>query len=649
MKKTNKHLLLLIFIAIFNSYNAFAQNKRTKAIADKQYEGLAYVDASENYLKIIKSGFRSPEILLKLGNAYYFNSKYKEAAKWYKELYAEKKVDDKKYLLRYSQSLRSLGDEKKAEEIYIEFLKSVNTSGNDPQNTKVFHDILDKDSSRFAINPLEINSKYIDYGAFLKNDTLYFSSSRYNHRSAIKRIDSWNNDRFLDIYFSVFNPKKESFTKPKRLKGSINSKYHESSAVITKDGRVMYFTASDRSFSSSKKRITNVKIYKATRVKGKWTKIEELSINGNNYSTAHPMLSPNEKRLYFASNMPSSLGETDIYFVDLNEQGGIVGKPKNLGPKINTKGNEAFPFVSEENELYFSSNGHYGFGGYDIYYVDLKTEDKYLINLGNPINSYKNDYALSIDVNTRKGFFSSNRGSNDNIYSLEQTGKPINTLLKMEINGIVIDYDTAEPIKNALVTLEEVKNKNLVTLETDERGTFSKVVDKYKSFIVGASKDHYESGENIEVAKMQNSVYLTFKLKKIEPITLKPINEVEKGINLSDSLKIDKFYFNYNSSFLTQRAKKSLFKLIQYLNDNPKINIEIVSHADSRGTDKYNNWLSQRRAKTTKEYLISKGIDEGRLTTKFLGERELTNKCKNNVSCTKEEHRSNRRTVFLVK
>jgi outer membrane protein OmpA-like peptidoglycan-associated protein len=635
----NTYRITFFALTFLSVLGLTAQEKQIEK-ANDEYENSAYIDASEIYLKVIESGFKSPEIILKLGNAYYFNANYTEAVKWYDELYVYKEQSiDKSYLLRYSQSLKAVGDTKNAAKIYNEFLKLSEILNDDFRNTKDYLDIIEMNSNRYDLDTLRVNSKYIEYGSFFRNDTLYFSSTR-NNRSSIGRIDAWNNDRFLDVYTTVFDAEKNKYLKPKLLKGDVNSKYHESSAVITKDGNTMYFTRSNTSFldDKNKKEITHLKIYRATKIKNRWTNIEDLSINSDNYSSAHPVLSPDEKTLFYVSDMPGSIGKTDIYSVDVYDQGEL-GKPKNLGPKVNTKGRESFPFISSDYELYFSSDGHFGLGGYDVFYFDLVAKQQQLINVGKPINSANDDFAFGINNLNKKGFVSSNRSGVDNIYTLVET-IPIKDIIEFNLSGFVTDKKTKELLANATITVTDRNGKIQSITATNSEGKFSVKINRFKSNIVKAEKVVYATSnkfipveDNKEIAKLE--------LDKNQI-------EIKDGIDLAKNLHIT-IYYDFDKASIRADAAVELEKIVAVLNRHKEINIVLNSYTDSRGRASYNLRLSEKRAQRAIEYLIKRGIDKTRLIGKGYGETELLIDCKYPEKCTKEEYQLNRRTEFIIK
>ena len=635
----NKYTIVVLVITFFCFLGLSAQERKIK-IANEEYKNSAYIDASEIYLKVVKSGYKSAEILLKLGNSYYFNANYSEAVKWYEELYTNKEYqENKSYLLRYSQSLKVVGRAKKAETIYNEFLSLSGYLNDDFKETKDYLDIIELNSNRYKLKPLNINSKYIDYGSFFINDTLYFSSSR-NNRTGIARIDTWNNGRFLDIYTTVLDTVSNQYLKPKQLKGAVNSKFHESSVAITKDGKTMYFTTSNIAFlgEKSKNAITHLKIYRATKVGDKWKNIEDLTINGDNYSNAHPVLSPNEKTLFYVSNMPGSFGKTDIYSVDIYNQGEL-GKPKNLGPKINTLGRESFPFVTSEYELYFSSDGHFGLGGYDVFYFDLISKQQQLINVGKPINSANDDFAFTINNSTKKGFVSSNRSGVDNIYSLIET-IPIKDILEYNLNGFVTDKKTKELLANATITVTDRNGKIQSITATNAKGKFSVKINRFKPNVIKAEKIIYASTSKfIPVKDNKKTALLELEKNQIK---------IKGGLDIAKALNIT-IYYDYDKANIRKDAAIELEKLIAVLQKHKGINLQLNSHTDSKGSAAYNLKLSEKRAQNVIEYLVKRGINKTRLNGKGYGETELLIDCKFPEKCSKQEYQLNRRTEFIIK
>lgn len=602
--------------------------------AHKQYEGYNFIEAAKLYRRIAESGHTSPELYRRLGNIFYFKGDYTEAEKWYSKLDMEKQLDDPEYQLRYAQSLKSVGKIGESQRVYNNYLNSAGTLHDALSSSEDYSKIISENGNRYSIFPLDVNSEGIDYGSFVQEGTLYFSSSRSLKRKKI--IDTWSGRPFLDIYAIAMGTDGRTTGEPRAIKGKVNTKLHESSPVITRDGNTMYFTRSNTTpmLRAGKNDNQKLKIYRAKRINGKWDDIEDLSINSDTYSNAHPALSPDEKTLYFVSDMPRSYGATDIFMVRINTDGSL-GKPINMGTLVNTKGRESFPFITERDELYFSSDGHLGLGGYDVFYVNLGKGEKQLLNLGKPINGPYDDYAFSLDNSTKRGIFSSNREGTDNIYGLLEI-QPIEDLPYTEIKGLVTDKATGVPIKGAKVLLIGHDDKTLLMANTDNNGEYTLKADKRKSFKVKVEKRDYRTTGRF-VKRMLASGDTDFQLDK---------NRIE----LVELLDFGNIYFDFNSSYLRKEAKATLDTIAQALMDIPNLKqIEVNSHADSRGTKKYNLWLSERRSKRVVDYLVGKGVEPTRIKAFARGEELLVNDCGDNVDCPENSHQLNRRTEFIIK
>ena len=623
----------------------YAQNGTLKK-ANKQYDKFAFIDAAKTYERLAEKGYKSSDIFLKLGNSYYFNANFEKAAKWYGELFALKGEVDPEYYFRYSQSLKSIGQYAKADEMMVLFHKKADKDSrgkifNSKQN---YLEIIKANSGRYKIEDAGINSKYSDYGSTFSGKKIVFTSSRDTGNFA-QRKHKWTNQYFTNIYIAD-TLEDGSFAKPVKFDSSINSKFHEATPVFTKDGKTIYFTRNN--FNNGKKgkdteRITLLKIYKATLVNNLWVNATELPFNSDNYSTAHPVLSPDEKTMYFASDMPGTHGQSDLWKVKINDDGSF-GVPENLGPEINTEGKETFPFLSNENELYFASDGHPGLGGLDIFVSKMNASGgfDYPINIGTPANSPQDDFAYIINSKTRKGFLTSNReGGNgyDDIYKFLETKKLI---CEQVLSGIVTDMATNEILSETKVSLFDNKFNKIKETQTDAKGFYSFDLECGKSYFVRAEKELYDTKElKITIPSISGKTDLPIPLeKKIIPIKLN--DDLAKTF----SLKI--IYFDLDKWNIRPDAALELEKILDIMNQNPSIKIEVRSHTDSRQTYKYNDQLSDRRAKSTIAWLIKKGIKADRLTGKGFGETQLVNKCANGVKCTEKEHQENRRSEFIV-
>lgn len=644
---------MLVWLAGAFIFMTFGQDRKIRK-ANEKYNNYGYIDAAEIYEDVLSSGYVSAEILQKLGNTYYFNANYEKAEEYYEQLFSLEKGENlsPEYYLRYSQSLRALGNQSDAEKWFDMYADKVDLSGS-LASAIDYMELIEKNSGRYQIKNLDINTEGIDFGGSTHNGRLVYASTR-DTGVFMKRRSAWDGLSFLDLY--GIQIEETDLTQldqisgdSDKISGSVNTKFHESSACFTKDGKTMYFTRNNVSPEElSKKEAQKLKIYRATLKEGEWTDIEDLSINSDYYSNAHPTLSVDERKLYFASDRSSTRGQTDIYVVSIDEEG-VLGTPKNMGDKINTAGKETFPFVSNNNELYFSSDGHFGLGGLDVFYIQLDNPDSEdglgnLLNIGKPINSSADDFAFTIDVDTKKGFFSSNRETNeskgyDDIYSFLEEEK-IKDLLETIIYGKVIDKETQEPIALAKIEILNAKNEVLKEVKTDSLGEYKVNVDRYKNYLVRASEKKYDTDEK-PVETKEEKTEVNFELQRNQ-ITLEP------GKDLAKVLNIPIIYFDFDKSNIREDAAIELQKVIAAMKKYPNLKIDIRSHTDSRGSDTYNKALSERRAKSTRAYIISKGISADRLTAKGYGESRLVNNCSNGVPCSKEKHQANRRSEFVI-
>lgn len=642
----NYTLLLITIIGAF-SFSSYAQQSKINN-ADKKYDGYAYVDAIKTYEKVAAKGYKSEDMFKKLGNAYYFNSDFQNAAKWYGELFAMNTKVEPEYYFRYAQSLKSTGDISKANKFLDEFnaISKNDSRGKLYKEDVNYMDQIKANSGRYQIEDAGINSRYSDYGSFIYNNKIYFASAR-DTGNFTKRKHKWTGEYFTNIYDADLDPATGSTSKVNKFKSAINTKFHEASPVFTKDGKTVYFTRNnyiDGKKGKDENKVTLIKLYKAELGKdNKWTNITELPFNSNNYSTAHPALSLDEKTLYFASDMPGSIGESDIYKVTINPNGGY-GPPENLGNSINTEGKETYPYLTSENEIYFASDGHPGLGGLDVFVGDIDNNGKVsnIQNVGADVNSPKDDFAYIIDPETRRGFFSSNKEGgqgSDDIYKFLETKR-----LKcvQELYGVITDAETGAVLPGAKVTLYDDQMNLKNSAAADGAGLYSFAVDCGKTYYVRAEKPEYTTRElSVKIEKTSGKTNLPIALEKA---TCK----VTVGDDLGKCFGIKMIYFDLDKSNIRTEAALDLEKILAVLNDYPNMKLDIRSHTDSRASHQYNEALSDRRAKSTIQWLVKNGIAPNRLTGRGYGETELVNKCADGVPCTEEEHQANRRSEFII-
>jgi outer membrane protein OmpA-like peptidoglycan-associated protein len=409
----------------------------------------------------------------------------------------------------------------------------------------------------------------------------------------------------------------------------------------------MYFTGNNyingKVNKYDKKEIL-LKLYKASFLNGEWGNIVELPFNSNQYSVAHPALSPDNKTLYFASNMPGSMGQSDLFKVEINDQGGF-SIPANLGNTINTEGRESFPYITENNELYFASDGRPGLGGLDIYVAKINKDNTFedIKNIGTPVNGAQDDFSFIIDTNSKNGFFSSNRPSgngSDDIYKFSEIKK---IACEKLVSGSIVDQDSKEVVTDAKVSLFDENFKFIKETSSDDSGQYEFDVVCGKVYYVRAEKEDYDTKEGkVVVDKSNENTLFSLALdKRIKPIAV--------GVDLAKILDIPVIYFGLNKSDIKKEAIFELEKIVVILNQFPDMKIEVLSYTDSRQTAEFNMALSERRAKSTIAWFIKNGINKDRLTGKGYGETKLVNNCSDGVQCTEEEHMKNRRSEFIIK
>ncbi|WP_179019303.1 OmpA family protein [Winogradskyella forsetii] len=621
MKKIYRLLSLVLVITT----SSFGQNKQTEK-ADQLYEGYQYVDAIEAYLKHVEDNSADAYVYRQLADSYYNVFNIGEASKWYKKALENNQDAETHY--RYAQVLKSQGDYEAANAQMDAFsrmspddIRAKAHLGN-PNYIPKLADI----TKTFTVENIAINDEgQSDFGAVLSNDNiLYFVSTR----KTSGKEDAWTNQPYLDIYRSIRNDE-GALSEPEGVE-ELNTIYHDGPITISADGKTMYFSRDGHSDGTFKKiknnrvKLAQQGIYKATMVEGKWGNIEALPINSKDYTVSHPSLSSDGKTLYFASNMPGGLGGTDIWKVSVG--GNTYGEPENLGPKVNTSGKEGFPYISEDNILYFASSGRQGFGGLDIFKYDMNTDES-AENLGNVINTKRDDFAFSVNNTLKVGYFSSNRSGADNIYM----AIPI---CQFETIAIVKDKDTNSVLPGASVTILDAQNNEIAAQATDMKGKTEFNVGCDNNYVLNVSMEGYETtsvpvgesdGEAVEVA-----------------IELKPINEMIT----ETEVKLNNIYFEFNKSNITNQGAMELDKLVAIMKDHPEMKILVRSHTDSKGNADYNLKLSEKRAQSTIQYVISKGIDGQRLSAKGMGATAPKVNCGSN--CTEDENAQNRRSEFLI-
>ncbi|MHC5310863.1 OmpA family protein [Myroides sp. LJL116] len=649
----NKVKVGLVSLLLFmGALSGFAQVKTHKK-ADTRYDRLAYVDAIQMYERIAEKGYKNQEILQKLADAYYFNGKLDKANEWYTELFEAEYKDKGKepisseHYYRYAQTLRAVEDYAKSDSIMGVFnqmetqdQRAILFTGN-----KDYLEQIAQQGEKYNLKAIEVNSEFSDYGGFILGEDLIFTSARENSAKASNGVHAWTNENFTSL-FSTTIEKDGTFSEPVVFLSEMDSKVNDATAIFTKDGNTMYFTRNNSKANGRKKgnkgKHSLLKIYKSQKSEdGKWSAVEELPFNSDNFNTAHPTLSVDEKWLFFSSDRKGTLGASDIFKVEILPNG-QYGEPINLGDKINTSARETFPFISKDGILFFASDGHPGLGGLDIFMTRLTAtgEVTQIINMGSPINSSMDDFAL-FTTNGKKGFVSSNRQAStagDNIYFFSEIPCAIT------LDGRIIDTDTNEVIPGATVTIYNQKNEVLFTLTSDENGYYNPnaTLPCGEKILVKAEKEDFQTNEVMLTLPLSTGVATADVLLQKSKV------ELAKGDDLFKTLGLNPIYFDFDKSNIRPDAQEELIKIYAVMQEYPSMKIDVRSHTDSRGDDNYNMSLSDRRVKSTIKWLIDQGIDPSRIQGRGYGESQLLNKCSNGVPCTIQEHQLNRRSEFII-
>ncbi|WP_264536227.1 OmpA family protein [Flavobacterium sp. N1736] len=654
--------LFFCFSITVNAQDSNAKN------ADKKYDNYAYADAIKLYENAIKKGYRDENILQKLGNSYYFTGDLAQALKSYEELFALNRNQEAEYLYRYSQCLKSAGNYSKSDEILDLFSEKapLDKRGIIFKKNRNYLDDIKINSGRYEIADAGINSKDSDYGSVLLDNKLVFTSAR-DTGSIVKRNFKWTNKPISALYAVDLMPDGSIGIPVFFHKKDLKTRFNESTPVFTKDGKTMYFTKNNSingKKGQSENKITLLKLYKAIFINEEWGSIQELPFNSDQYSVAHPALSPDEKTLYFASDMPGSLGQSDLFKVSINSDG-TYGKPENLGAEINTEGRETFPFISNDNEIYFASDGRPGLGGLDVFVSKINNDGSYdeVQNLGERINSKQDDFAFIINSKNRNGFFSSNRENGhglDDVYRFTEIRKLI---CEQDLMGTVTDTETNETLPNVTLSLFNEASQFISEAVSDQNGNYIFPNIKCgKKYFIKTSKTDYEIKEiPLAIKRLSGKTTLPIAIqKKFTPLVAKTIvvkatkvnpviiKSIKVGTDLAKLLHIPMNFFDLGKATIKKSSEPDLMKIVDILNQYPTLKLDIRSHTDSRQSAENNMILSEKRAQSTKNWLIQKGIDGNRLNAKGYGETQLVNRCADGVKCTEKEHQQNRRSEFII-
>ncbi len=515
---------------------------------------------------------------------------------------------------------------KKSTIISILILSFINLSAQqliyNTQSESTFSNEINESKDLYTLLETTVNSKYSDIGtAFFINKVIMYSSRKTGSLFAGK--DNANNTPYQSLY-CVDIDINGNLARPNFFAYALNGKGNECGISFSPDLKVAYIS------KSNEENTNNFQLYKFDFDGVKtWINEVSLDLNSKNYSVENPFVSSNGKKIYFSSNMPGGFGGFDIYEADLNEEG-LPINIKNLGSTINTNKDEKFPFItSKDHKIYFSSNGHSGYGNFDVFVSNIKTASYSTpINLGKTFNTQYDEIAYIVDSSNR-GFVSSNRinETSFDIYKVETQNNP------NSLEGIVYSKESKLLLPNTDISLIDDEGKVIDNQKTDENGQFKFSVEPLDKYTIAAKKEGYSDFQKtVKTAIGVATSNIELSAKKVEII--------------NNTLVVENIYFDLNKFTIKTESTLSLNKIVNVLNENPTMKILINAHTDAQGSEKLNLTLSNNRALSAKKYLISKGIESNRIISKGFGESRLFSNCTSN--CTEEQYIADRRIEFII-
>lgn len=644
-----------------------------------EYQALRFTSAIKELTKVLEKDPDNVSAQEMMAGSNRNIKNYDEALYWYGELCKQKNIKPE-WALYYAEALANKEKYEESEQWYRKFLSMKPADRRADAFSNANLNAFSNNAGEFRVTYSSINTDASEYSPMYYKDGLLFISNR---AQKTRYVFQWDRTSYSDMYIindlediteaepdsakraekaktskfiasnndserslmSLFSSPKvddKPGAEPYLLRGKVRSSYHEGPAVLLPEGSLL-FTRNNFIGGRASKSIGGVNKLKLYTASGPgWNKITSFPYNNNEYSTGHPALSADGNILIFASDMSRGFGGTDLYYCVRTGEGRKWGRPVNLGPKINTEGNEQFPYLHKNGKLYFSSTGHPGLGGLDIFEVVMK--DLKAIgtarNMGSDINSSSDDFGFIQDEAGKSGFFSSNRRGNDDIYQFTRMAYTV------VLKGLVIDAGTNKPLPGSKVILRH--NGIIDTLQTNAKGEFNKVLAKETDYELNGSKVSYVSRQSYVSTggiTVDSTVNVVLKLNKAENMQMWVMDNCE---SLKKTFKLNNIYYDLDKSNIRADSRPVLDGIADIMKKNPEISIISASHTDSRATDNYNRELSLRRGEEARSYLISRGIDGNRIEVKYYGKSRLINSCVEGVDCPESSQQMNRRTEFEV-
>ena len=605
----------------------------------KNFEQAEYQFSIENFQQALSKGAPANDCNYYIAEAYRRSNRMQESEPYYKKAIDGGTSEEDAYFY-YGYALKSIGNYEGAASQFKNYINIgtnfdlINRAKAELKNLQVINDIISKKSYYKVFNIDKLNTEESEYSPVFFNDKLYFTSSR-----GADKMHAATNTGFTDVYEYIFDGTDRFSGQARRLPDVINTHdAHEASAIFTKDGKTMIFS---RGNNGTKKGAQDVDLYTSSlQADGTWSEAVPLAINDPKAWDSCPAFSQDGTILYFASNRENGMGGVDIYKAT-KDASGQWGNVTNIGAPVNTKGGELFPYESPEGVFYFSSDGHPSLGSLDLF--KTKKEDGKVVveNLGRPVNTSYDDFAIFYK-DTITGYFSSNRPGgkgDDDIYEFQDESKFKFAHYIVDVTSLFKD-STEVLLENTVVKLVNEKGDTLITTTTDSLAKYKKEIEPGKYTLVGSKDGYLTQTVEFLVEKVPNS-----QLKVGDNDIVVPVRVVlnRKAVGYPE-IVINNIFYDYDKATIRPDAALELNKIVELLKNNPDVKIELGSHTDARGSDKYNQVLSQRRAQSAVDYIISKGIAKDRIKAKGYGESKpiVQN------ATTDEDHQRNRRTSIRI-
>lgn len=701
MNRYLNRLIILIGLTLCSLYS-FAQNKQVAESlkrAEKEYVSLRYAYAIPLLEKVLKTEPNQARAIELLADSYRRTKDYAQAGAWYAKLVQQPTIKPE-WALRYAEVLANNQAYVQSENWYKKYLELVSNDGRAMAFSKAYPSVntFMKNKKRWNIGFANINTALSEYAPMYYQDGLLFVSNRKTDKLT-KNVFGWDQTPFSDLYFvdrvekvktvnvdSVMAAarKDPSLSKKfyrindddtrytsndsrtidfssaalndtlakalgtsdlvKPFSGFVNTKYHEGPAALLPDGTLM-FTRNNYFKGKAKKSAEGIiKLKLFTAAAPGLDEVKPFPYNSDEYSVGHPALNSTGTLLIFASDMPGGFGGTDLYYCTRATANDEWAKPVNMGKTINTEGDELFPTLYQDKQLFFSSTGHAGLGGLDIFEIALNgtTPIASPVNLGAPVNSSVDDFSLVRNQNGQQGFFTSNRRGNDDIYTFSYKD------YKIILKGTVTEKPSGQPMPNINIALANQSQK--LNIKTDANGHFIYELPKQSLTSLGFEVPGYTKKEiSVSTNDIDTDTILirNIALEKIEQIAKVPVLTKDCD-SIRQLLKQFILYYDLDKSFIRKDAAVVADKLAIFLKQNPQFDLVASSYCDSRASFDYNIKLSLRRSTSAKQYLVNKGIAANRIQIRYFGEQDLVNNCTDGVKCTEQQQQLNRRTQFFL-